>query len=65
MIGTDTDPNKLLSCDTYITMKWIWEWWDVWTYSKNNVKAVYWAKAEQLWKLNGCQKWKYVTKGNL
>ena len=65
MIGTDTDPSKLLSCDTYITMKWIWEWWDVWTYSKNNVKAVYWAKAEQLWKLNGCQKWKYVTKGNL
>lgn len=65
MIGTDTDPSKLLSCDTYITMKWIWEWWDVWTYSKNNVKAVYWAKAEQLWKLNGCQKWKYVTKCNL
>ena len=65
MIGTDTDPSKLVSCDTYITMKWIWEWWDVWTYSKSNVKAVYWNKAAELWKLNGCEKWKYVTKWNL
>ena len=65
MIGTDTDPSKLVSCDTYITMKWIWEWWDVWTYSKSNVKAVYWNKAAELWKLNGCEKWKYVTRWNL
>jgi len=65
MIGTDTDPSKLVSCDTYITMKWIWEWRDVGSYTKNNVKSVYWTKAEKLWKLNGCQKWKYVTKWNL
>ena len=65
MIGTDTDPSKLVSCDTYITMKWIREWRNVGTYTKNNVKSVYWNKAAELWKLNGCEKWKYVTKWNL
>jgi hypothetical protein len=65
MIGTDTDPSKLVSCETFITMKWIREWRDVWTYTKSNVKSVYWAKAEQLWKLNWCTKWSYVTRGNL
>ena len=65
MIGTDTDPSKLVSCDTYITMKWIWEWRDVGNYVKSQVKTAYWNKAEQLWKLNWCQKWKYVTKWNL
>ena len=65
MIWTDTDPSKLVSCDTYITMKWIREWRNVWSYSKDNVKAVYWNKAVELWKLNGCEKWKYVTKWNL
>ena len=65
MIGTDTDPSKLVSCDTYITMKWIREWRDVGSYTKNNVKTVYRNKAAELWKLNGCEKWKYVTKWNL
>lgn len=65
MIWTDTDPSKLVSCDTYITMKWIWEWRDVGNYVKSQVKTAYWNKAEQLWKLNWCQKWKYVTKWNL
>ena len=65
MIGTDTDPSKLVSCDTYITMKWLREWRDVGSYTKSQVKTAYWNKAEKLWKLNGCQKWKYVTKWNL
>ena len=65
MIWTDTDPSKLVSCDTYITMKWIWEWRNVGSYSKDQVKAVYWNKAAELWKLNGCEKGKYVTKWNL
>ena len=65
MIWTDTDPSKIVSCDTYITMKWIREWRDVGSYTKSNVKAVYWAKAAELWKLNGCEKWKYVTRWNL
>ena len=65
MIGTDTDPSKIVSCETYITLKWLREWWNVWNYTKDNVKSVYWNKAEALWKLNWCKKWAYVTKGNL
>jgi hypothetical protein len=65
MIGTDTDPSKIVSCETYITLKWLREWWNVWNYTKDNVKSVYWNKAEALWKLNWRKKWAYVTKGNL
>lgn len=65
MIWTDTDPNKLVSCDTYITLKWLREWRNVGSYTKSNVKTVYWNKAIELWKLNGCKKWAYVTKWNL
>ena len=65
MIGTDTDPNKLVSCDTYITLKWLREWRNVWYYTKNTVKSAYWDKAAELWKLNWCKKWVYVTKANL
>ena len=65
MIGTDTDPTKIISCETFITMKWLAEWWNVWNYVKSEIKSAYWKKATELWKLNGCQKWKYVTKWNL
>ena len=65
MIWTDTDPSKIISCETYITMKWLREWWNVWNYVKSEIKSAYWKKATELWKLNGCQKWKYVTKWNL
>ena len=65
MIGTDVDPSKIVSCETYITMKWLAEWWSVWSYAKGEIKSAYWKKATELWKLNGCQKWKYVTKWNL
>ena len=65
MIGTDTDPSKIVSCETYITMKWLWEWWNVWNYVKSEIKSAYWKKATELWKLNWCEKWKYVTKGSL
>jgi hypothetical protein len=65
MIWTDTDPNKLVSCDTYITLKWLREWRNVGYYTKNTVKSVYWDKAVELWKLNWCKKWVYVTKANL
>jgi len=65
MIWTDTDPNKLVSCDTYITLKWLREWRTVGYYTKNTVKSVYWDKAVELWKLNWCKKWVYVTKANL
>ena len=65
MIWSDTDPSKLVSCETFITMKWLAEWWDVWSYVKTQIKNVYWNKAAELWKLNWCTKWAYVTKGNL
>ena len=65
MIGTDADPSKIVSCETYITMKWLFEWWSVWSYAKSEIKSAYWKKATELWKLKGCQKWKYVTKWNL
>ena len=65
MIGTDADPTKIISCETFITMKWLAEWWNVWSYVKSEIKSAYWKKATEWWKLNGCQKWKYVTKWNL
>ena len=65
MLGTDADPSKIVSCDTYITLKWLREWRNVWSYTSKNVKSVYWNKAAELWKLNGCEKWKYVKRGNL
>ena len=65
MIWTDADPSKIVSCETYITMKWLAEWWSVWSYAKGEIKSAYWKKATELWVLNGCQKWKYVTKWNL
>ena len=65
MIWTDADPSKIVSCETYITMKWLAEWWNVWNYAKNDIKSVYWKKASELWKLNWCKKWAYVTKGTL
>jgi len=65
MIWTDTDPSKIISCETYITMKWLAEGWNVWSYVKSEIKTAYWKKASELWKLNWCTKWSYVTKGNL
>jgi len=56
MIWTDTDPSKIVSCETFITMKWIREWRNVWTYSKDEIKTAYRNKATQLWKLNWCKK---------
>ena len=65
MIWTDTNPNSTISCETYITMKWLREWRNVWSYTSSTVKTVYWNKATELWKLNWCKKWTYLTKGNL
>ena len=65
MIWTDTNPNKYVSCETYITLKWLREWRNVWNYTSSQIKSVYWNKATELWKLNGCKKWTYVTKANL
>lgn len=65
MIWTDTNPNNLISCETYITMKWLREWRNVGSYTSSTVKSVYWNKATELWKLNWCKKWTYLTRANL
>ena len=65
MIWVNTNPDSYVSCDTYITMKWLAEWWNVWSYASSEIKSVYWKKAAELWKLNGCEKWASVTKWNL
>ena len=65
MVWTDVDPNKIVGCDTYITMKWLLEGWNVWSYVKSEIKTAYWNKAKELWKLNGCEKWVYLTVWNL
>ena len=65
MIWTDTDPSKIVSCETFITMKWILEWRNVGNYAKWEIKSAYWKKAQELWKLNGCTKWAYLKKWNL
>ena len=65
MIWTNANPNSYVSCETYITMKWLAEWWNVWSYVSSEIKSAYWSKATELWKLNGCSKWAYVTKWNL
>jgi hypothetical protein len=59
MIGKNTDPSKQISCDTYIVIKGIGEGRNVGNYT--DVKAAYWKKAEELGKLNGCQKGAWVT----
>lgn len=61
LIGKNINPQGEISCDTYIVMKWLIEWWNVGSYSKNDIKWVYWEKASQLWKLNWCQKGVKVT----
>lgn len=63
MIWKSTNPSNIVSCDTYITMKWILEWRSVGNYSE--IKAAYRTKANELWKLNWCEKWAYLTKWNL
>jgi len=65
MIWVNTNPDSYVSCETYITMKWLAEWWNVWSYASSEIKSVYWKKAAELWKLNGCEKWASVTKWNL
>ena len=63
MIGKNTEPNKQISCDTYMVIKGLGEGWNVGNYS--DVKAAYWKKAEELKKLNGCKKGGWVTTATL
>ena len=59
LIGKNAQPNKELSCDTYIVMKGLIEGRNVGSYT--DIKSTYRNKAQSLGKLNGCEKWKIVT----
>ena len=58
MIWKDTDPNGILSCETYVTMKWLAQEWNVWTYS--DIKQAYWNYAKNNGLLPGCDYWKHI-----
>lgn len=65
MIWFDVNPNKNISCETYMSLKWILEWWKVNIYDKSQTRNIYWNKAYELGKTNGCAKWSFVKVKNL
>jgi len=65
MIWTDVNPNKRISCETYMSLKWILEWWKVNIYDKSQTRIIYWNKANELGKTNGCPRWWFVKVKNL
>ena len=65
MIWTDVNPSKRISCETYMSLKWILEWWNVNIYDKSQTRVIYWNKANELGKTNGCERWWFVKVKNL
>lgn len=63
MIWTSTNPDKEIICQTYIVMKWIAEWRNVSVWA--DPLTSYMKKADELWKLNWCERNKYVNLENL
>jgi hypothetical protein len=59
MIWTDINPDKNTLCETYIVMKWLAEWRNVWNYS--NIKEAYRNYAKNHNMLPNCKYWTYVT----
>lgn len=59
MIWTSTNPDKRIICQTYIVMKWISESRNIST--TTNTLQAYRDKADELWKLNWCERNKYIT----
>ena len=60
MIWFDTNPNKRISCETYMSLKWILEWWSVNIYDRSQTRIIYWNKANELGKTNWCARNNYV-----
>lgn len=58
MIWKDLQPTKNLMCETYVVMKWLAEWRNVWKYS--DIKQAYWNYAQNNWLLPSCGYWNYV-----
>ncbi len=65
MIWTDVNPNKRISCETYMSLKWILEWWSVNIYDRSQTRVIYWNKANELGKTNWCGRWGFVKVKNL
>lgn len=65
MIWFDTNPNKRISCETYMALKWILEWWSVNIYDRSQTRVIYWNKANELGKTNWCARWAFVKVKNL
>jgi hypothetical protein len=65
MIWTDVNPSKRISCETYMSLKWILEWWNVNIYDKSQTRIIYWNKANELGKTKGCERWEFVKEKNL
>ena len=65
MIWTDVNPSKRISCETYMSLKWILEWWSVNIYDRSQTRIIYWNKANELGKTNGCPRWWFVKVKNL
>lgn len=63
MIGKDLQPTKNLMCETYVVMKWLAEWRNVWKYT--DIKQTYWNYAKNNGLLPSCQYGKYVKISDL
>jgi hypothetical protein len=65
MIWFDVNPSKRISCETYMALKWILEWWTVNIYDRSQTRVIYWNKANELGKTNWCARWAFVKAKNL
>ena len=63
MIWTTTDPNMIVSCEVYMVMKGLAEWWGI--AKSADLKDNYWNVAESKGLLNWCTKWAKLTYANL
>lgn len=59
MIGSNTDPKMIVSCEVYMVMKGLAEGWTI--KPSADVKADYWNVAVAKDALKGCQKGKRLT----
>lgn len=65
MIWTDVNPSKRISCETYMSLKWILEGRNVNLYDRSQARIIYWNKANELGKTKGCARWWFVKVKNL
>ena len=65
MIWFDVNPSKRISCETYMSLKWILEWWTVNIYDRSQTRVIYRNKANELGKTNWCARWAFVKVKNL